>query len=59
MAAIVLNQLQIKGTAGEFGLVQEVIEKISTYGLDLKPMITHRFKFNEAVEVIKTAKEKK
>lgn len=55
---LVLNQLQIKGTAGEFGLIQEVTEMISSCGLDLKPIITHRFKFNEAVEAIKTAKNK-
>ncbi len=54
---LVLGQLQIKGTAGEFGTIQEVIRLISD-GLDLKPMITHRFGFDEAVEAIRTAKDK-
>jgi Threonine dehydrogenase and related Zn-dependent dehydrogenases len=55
---LVLNQLQLRGVAGEFGLVAEVIERMSVNGLDLKPLITHRFSFADVVEAIKTAMDK-
>lgn len=55
---LVLNMLQLKGVAGEFGMVPEIIELMSNKGLDLKPIITHRFAFSEAVDAIKTAMEK-
>jgi len=54
----VTNQLQMKGIMGEFGLVQEVIGLMSSGILNLKPLITHRFKFDEAIEAMKTANEK-
>lgn len=55
---LVLNQVHLIGIAGEFGRVPEVIEMMSLHNLNLKPMITHRFKFDEAVEAMKTAMDK-
>lgn len=52
---LVINAIQIKGIVGEFGYIPGIIGMISTQGLDLKPMITHRFKFAEAVDAIRTA----
>jgi 2-desacetyl-2-hydroxyethyl bacteriochlorophyllide A dehydrogenase len=54
----VLNRIHMIGIAGELGLVPEVIDMISAKGLDLMPMITHRYDFDEAAEAIRTAKEK-
>lgn len=55
---LVLRQLQLRGIAGEYGYVSEIIRRMSLLGLDLKPLITHRFAFADAVEAIKTASDK-
>jgi 2-desacetyl-2-hydroxyethyl bacteriochlorophyllide A dehydrogenase len=54
----VLNRIHMIGIAGEMGLIPEVIDMMSSKGLDLMPMITHRYNFDEAADAIKTAKEK-
>lgn len=55
----VTGELHMKGIMGEYGLVQEVMNIIAAGDLNLKPLITHRFRFDEAIEAMKTANEKK
>jgi len=52
---MVLNEIQLRGSTCELGLCADIIEKMSLQGLDLKPLITHRIAFKDAVEAIKTA----
>jgi Threonine dehydrogenase and related Zn-dependent dehydrogenases len=53
----VTNQLVVKGIMGEFGLTQKIIDIMAEDRLNLKPLITHRYKFDEAVNVMKNASE--
>jgi len=54
---LVVTGIQLKGIAGSVGLIPEVISMMASGVLNVKPLITHRFKFDEMPEVIKTAKE--
>ena len=54
----VVNRLQMKGILAELGLVQEVIGMMASESLNLKSLITHKLKFNEAIEAMRTANEK-
>ncbi|MHB8277236.1 MAG: zinc-dependent alcohol dehydrogenase [Candidatus Humimicrobiaceae bacterium] len=55
---LVVTGIQVKGIAGSVGLIPEIISMMASGKLNVKPMITHRFKFSQAVEAIKTAREK-
>ncbi len=52
---VVTGEIQLRGIMGEFGLVEEVITILRTGALDLKPLITHRLAFEEAVEALRPA----
>lgn len=55
---IVTKQIHFQGILGEFGLPKKVIDIMVREKISLKPLITHRFKFDEAIDAMKTADEK-
>jgi 2-desacetyl-2-hydroxyethyl bacteriochlorophyllide A dehydrogenase len=55
---LVTKQVHLQGILGEFGLPQQVINIMEKEKISLKPLITHRFRFGEAIEAMKTANEK-
>jgi len=55
---IVTRAVTLKGILGEYGAPQGVIDIIENEKISLKPLITHRFKFSEAIEAMNTANEK-
>lgn len=55
---IVMRGIYIKGLRGHEGVINRVIEMLASSRLDLKPLITHRFSFDQAVDAFKTAHEK-
>lgn len=52
---IVMKALSVRGIMGEFGMPGEVLQILSTGKVDLKPMITHVFPFDQTAEVMQTA----
>ena len=54
----VMKRIKMVGILGEFGLPQEVIDWMKKAKISFKPLITHRFKFDEAIEAMKTADKK-
>jgi threonine dehydrogenase-like Zn-dependent dehydrogenase len=55
---LVTKQAHIQGILGEYGLPQQVMDIMVKSKISLKPLITHRFLFDEAIEAMKTANEK-
>lgn len=55
---LVINGIQLKGTVGSFGAPKKIIDIMTDFDLKLDLLITHRFKFNEVIEAMKTADEK-
>jgi 2-desacetyl-2-hydroxyethyl bacteriochlorophyllide A dehydrogenase len=55
---LVTKSIRLQGILGEFGLPQQVIDIMEKEKISLKPLITHRFRFDEAIEAMKTANEK-
>lgn len=55
---LVMTRGKLLGILGEFGQMKETIDILDTGSFSLKPLITHRFKFDEAVDAFKTANEK-
>ncbi|MGO9310729.1 MAG: zinc-dependent alcohol dehydrogenase [Spirochaetia bacterium] len=56
--AVVFKEVQLRGVMGEFGLVEPVIDAMGGRKMSLKPLITHRVPFAQAIEAMKTAHEK-
>lgn len=54
---VVLNKIQIRGVAGE-PVMQEVIDLLASGSLNLKPLITHKVSFDEAIEAFININEK-
>lgn len=54
----VMKCVKMVGILGEIGLPQEVIDWMKKAKISFKPLITHRFKFDEVIEAMKTAGEK-
>jgi len=52
---IVMKALSVRGIMGEFGMPGEVLDILSTGKVDLKPMITHIFPFDETDQVMQNA----
>lgn len=55
---LVTKELTLRGVMGQFGLVEEVLPLMAAGKLDLKPLITHRFSFDQAIDAMKTAADK-
>ena len=55
---VVMRGIYIKGLRGHEDVINRVIEMLSSHRLNLKPLITHRFFFDEAADAFKTAEEK-
>jgi threonine dehydrogenase-like Zn-dependent dehydrogenase len=55
---LVVNAVQLKGIAGSYGIIPEVIGLLSSKKLSLKSLITHRYRFSEAIEAMQTAAQK-
>ncbi len=53
----VMKSLHMKGILGEFGLPQEVINLREKGAFSLKPLITHRYGFDEAINAFLEAKD--
>jgi 2-desacetyl-2-hydroxyethyl bacteriochlorophyllide A dehydrogenase len=52
---LVMNGLQILGLSGHDGVIGEVIGMMASGALDLKPLITHIYPFDDAILAFKTA----
>lgn len=55
---LVTKRVCFQGILGEFGLPQEVINIMVKEKISLIPLITHRFKFEKAIDAMRTANEK-
>jgi 2-desacetyl-2-hydroxyethyl bacteriochlorophyllide A dehydrogenase len=55
---LVTKRVQLNGILGEYGLPLQVISIMEQKKISLKPLITHRFIFDEAIEAMRTANEK-
>lgn len=52
---LVLRLYQIRGIDGTGGSIMEIAEMVSKGKLSLKPLITHRFNFDETIDTFKSA----
>jgi len=53
--AFVMKAALMRGITGELGLPRQVIDLMVREKISLKPLITHRFRFEEVVRVFETA----
>jgi L-iditol 2-dehydrogenase len=53
---LVFKELSLTGVMGEFGLIEETANMISNKNIDLSPLITNVFTFDEASNAIMEAK---
>ena len=50
-----LKAMQMTGIVGEFGLTDKVVQIMASGKINMRPLITHRFAFDDAIDVIRTA----
>jgi L-iditol 2-dehydrogenase len=56
--SFVFKEIMLQGIMGEWFLVSKMIEILASGKVDLKPIITHRFGFDDAIGAMKTAGER-
>lgn len=58
ISKLINKSVRLIGILGKFELPQEVINLMTAGNISFKPLITHRFTFDEAIDAMKTASEK-
>ncbi|MDR3644691.1 MAG: alcohol dehydrogenase catalytic domain-containing protein [Clostridia bacterium] len=58
IAQFMTKNLNLSCGMGAYGLAAEIVEILATGKIDVHPLITHRFVFDETIDAMKTAGEK-
>ncbi len=56
---ILVREIKFRGSFRYCNTYEKAVQLVSTGLIDLKPLITHRFKFQDAVKAFETVKEGK